>query len=207
MKKETFKDHGFTEKMRRNILDEIHSGKSKSSHSRKPVLAPVMSAVFMFACLSLFIYFGGSELGIFDNGKNASQTNFQHVDLHDNENDPNWIKKIKLPTLVPFEVVDRTYKHTPQDGFDIYSVKLSGPERQRLTIAQDVGLESATPAMYEPVKIGDVTGSYRENKELGTSHLIWYKDGVLYSIGYNPRTSDVLLGKGDLVSIAESFKN
>jgi hypothetical protein len=207
MKKETFKDHGFTEKMRRNILDEIYSGKSKSSHSRKPVLAPVMSAVFMFACLSLFVYFGGSQLGIFDNGKSASQADFQQVDLHVNENDSKWIEKIKLPTMVPFEIVNRTYKHTPQDGFDIFSVKLSGPEKQRLTITQDVGLESATPAMHEPAKIGDVTGSYRENKELRSSQLAWYKDGILYSIRYNPRTSDVLLGKRDLVRIAESFQN
>jgi hypothetical protein len=207
MKEETFKDHGFTEKMRRNILDEIHSGRSKSSHSRKPVLAPVMSAVFMLACLSLFVYFGGSQLGIFENGKNASQADFQQVDLHDEENDSKWSEKIKLPTLIPFEAVDRTYKHTPQDGFDIFSVKLSGPEKQRLTITLDVGLESATPAMYEPVKIGDVTGSYRENKEWNTSHLIWYKDGILYSIGYNPRSSDVVLGKADMVRIAESFQN
>jgi hypothetical protein len=207
MKEETFKDHGFTENMRKNILEEIHSGRSKSSHGRKPVLAPVMSAVFMFACISLFVYFGGSQLGIFDNGKNASQADFQQVDLHDNENDPKWIEKIKLPTLIPFEVVDRTYKHTPQDGFDILSVKLSGPEKQSLTITQDVGLESGTPAMYEPVKIGDVTGSYRENKELRSSQLLWYKDGTFYSIRYNPRTSDVLLGKRDLVRIAESFQD
>ncbi|MGR3765528.1 hypothetical protein [Rossellomorea sp. NS-SX7] len=207
MKEETFKGHGFTEKMRRNILNEIHSGRSKSSFERKPVLAPVMSAIFMLACLTLFVYFGGTQLGLLQDGKNESQGDFHQLDLQVDEDDTKWSEKIKLPTLVPFEVVDSTYKHTPQDEFDIFSVKLTGPEKQRLTITLDIGIESGTPAMYEPVKIGDVTGSYRENREWGTNNLTWYKDGIFYSIGYNPRSSNVTLGKADMVRIAESFQD
>ncbi|MEG9298169.1 hypothetical protein V6B33_17035 [Mangrovibacillus sp. Mu-81] len=207
MKEETFKNHGFTEKMRRNILDEIHSGKKEISFWKKPVLAPVTSAIFMLACLTMFVYFGVSQLGFLQDGENASQAEFYQLELHVDEEDTKWSEKIKLPTVVPFEVVDRTYKATQEDGFDTFSVKLTGPEKQRLTISMDIGLESGIPAMYEPVKIGDVTGSYRDNREWRTSHLTWYKDGIFYSMGYNPRKSDVTLGKAELKKIAESFKN
>ncbi|WP_175990541.1 hypothetical protein [Bacillus sp. Marseille-Q1617] len=206
MKEETFKGHGFTDEMRRNILNEIHSGGSKSSYGKKSVLAPVMTAVFMLACLTLFVYIGGSQLELFQ-GKNASQADFQQLDLKVDEDDTKWSEKIKLPSVVPFEVVDRTYKTTPHDGFDTFSIKLFGPEKQRLTISMDIGLESGTPAMYEPVKIRGVTGSYRENRELRTSHLVWYEDGIFYSMGYNPRMSDMVLDKADMVKIAESFQN
>jgi hypothetical protein len=207
MKEETFKNHGFTEKMKRNILDEIHSGKKEISFWKKPVLAPVTSAIFMLACLTMFVYFGVSQLGFLQDGENASQAEFYQLELHVDEEDTKWSEKIKLPTVVPFEVVDRTYKATQEDGFDTFSVKLTGPEKQRLTISMDIGLESGIPAMYEPVKIGDVTGSYRDNREWRTSHLTWYKDGIFYSMGYNPRKSDVTLGKAELKKIAESFKN
>ncbi|KSU59469.1 hypothetical protein AS034_18740 [[Bacillus] enclensis] len=205
MKEETFKHHGFTDKMRRNILNEIHSGKSKSSYQRRPVLAPMLSAVFMLACLSLFVYFGGSQLGIFEDGQNASQAEFQQLDLQVVEDDIN-LDNIKLPTVVPFEVVDRTYKKTREDGIDSVSIKLTGPEKQKLTINMDIGLESAIPAMNDPVEIWGVKGSYRENREFGVSHVTWYKDGTLYYVGYKRRSSNILLGKRDLKMIAESFK-
>ncbi|MCA1057205.1 hypothetical protein LCM10_19865 [Rossellomorea aquimaris] len=206
MKEETFKNHGFTEKMRKNILKEIHSDKGKSPIIKKPLLAPVLSSVFMLACLTVFIYFGGTQLGLFQGMNNAGQIDFTKMEWTDNDGDAKWSEQIELPTLVPFEVVDRTYKNTHMDEYDMVSIKLMGPEKQRLTIIMDVGIESGTPAMYEQVKIGDVTGSYRFNEEWKNSHLVWFKGGIMYYLDYTPGTSGIVLDKGDMKRIAESFQ-
>ncbi|OIU72777.1 hypothetical protein [Rossellomorea aquimaris] len=206
MKEETFKHHGFTDKMRRNILDEIHSGKSKSSYKMRPVIAPIMSAVFVLACLTFFVYLSGSQLDLFQEGKNASQAEWHELELEVDENDTKWNEDIKLPSLVPFEVVDRSYKATEEDGFDTFTVKLTGPQEQMLTVKMDLGLEMFEPEIDVPLKIGEVTGSYHYNRELQTSSVNWFDDGIKYYMQFNPRTSNITLDKEDMKRIAESIE-
>jgi hypothetical protein len=206
MKEKTFKNHGFSEKMRKNILDEIHTGKRKSYHWKKPALQPVMSAVFMLACLTFFVYLGGTQSGLFKDWNNTTQADFHQLELTVDENDKKWSEEIKLPTVAPFEVVDRTYKSTQEEGLEHLSIELIGPKKQTLTIKMMIGIESGSPKIYEAIKIGDTTGSYRENREWRTSNLTWFKDGIFYTMGYNPRKSDVILGKEEMVKVAESFK-
>ncbi|XXM70548.1 hypothetical protein ACQ0QQ_12545 [Lysinibacillus sphaericus] len=206
MKEETFKHHGFTDKMRRNILDEIHSGKSKSSYKRRPVLAPIISAIFVLACLTFFVYLSGSQLDLFQDGKNASQADWHELELDVDENDTKWSEEIKLPTLVPFKVVDRSYKATEEDGFDTFTIKLIGPQEQMLSISMELGLETYVPEIEVPVKIGDVEGSYHYNQELQSSSVNWFEDGIKYYMHYNPRKSNITLSKEDMKRIAESIK-
>jgi hypothetical protein len=208
MKEKTFKNHGFSEEMRKNILDEIHTGKRRSFHWRKPAVQTVMSAVFVLGCLTFFVYLGGSQSGLFKDWNNTTQADFHQLELTVEENDDKkWSEEIKLPTVAPFEVVDRTYKSTHEDGFDNLSIKLIGPEKQTLTIKMMIGLESGSPEIYEAAKIGDLTGSYRENREWRTSNLTWFNDGIFYSMNYNPRKSDVILRKEEMVKVAESFED
>jgi hypothetical protein len=206
MKEETFKHHGFTDKMRRNILNEIHSGKGKSSYKRRPVLAPVLSAVFVLACLTFFVYLSGSQLDLLLEGKNASQAEWHELHLEVDENDTKWSEEIRLPKVVPFKVVDHSYKAAEEDAYDSYTVKLTGPQEQMLTVKMEFGLEIFEPEIDIPLKIGDVTGSYDYNPELQISNVMWFEDGVKYYIGYNPGKSNITMDKGDMKRIAESIE-
>ncbi|MCR8848002.1 hypothetical protein NQ095_06245 [Rossellomorea sp. SC111] len=202
MKEETFKGRGFTEKMRENILNEVHSKPSKSfSISKKPVFAPVLSFLFFAACLSIFVYFGGTQLGII--GNNAS------APLYEASDRPEFLgKEFKFITKVPFNVknVSSEAKEGPYGNAQI--VTLMGPEKQTITMSFQL-LEPGTDLSLsqDPVKVGSSKGSYTESEgPLKTSILTWIDGEALYEMKYMPARSGITLTKDDMIKIAESFR-
>ena len=202
MKEETFKGRGFTNKMRENILSEIHSKPSKSfSISKKPVFAPVMSFLFFAACLSIFVYFGGTQLGII--GNNAS------APLYEASDRPEFLgKEFKFITKVPFKVVNVSTEEKEGPYGNAQIVTLMGPEKQTITMSFQLlepGLDLTLSE--EPVKVGTSKGSYSETEgPLKSNRLTWIEGEAIYELIYMPARSDITLTKDDMIQMAESFR-
>ncbi|KAA0560430.1 hypothetical protein F0342_22705 [Bacillus sp. CH30_1T] len=206
MKEETFKGHGFTNKMRENILNEIHSKRPKSfTFNKKPVLAPLMSVLFVAACLSLFVYFGGTQLGLID-GNNASAPFYQYEakDRPESLGD-----EFKFLTKAPFEVEKVTTETGEDPSGKIELVTLKGKERQTIKLTfQSIEAETNLTLSQDEVKVGQSKGSYYESEgPAKVSHLTWIEgDTIKYEMEYFPGGSDVTLSKKDMIKMAESFR-
>ncbi|WP_201712834.1 hypothetical protein [Rossellomorea arthrocnemi] len=202
MKDETFKGRGFTNKMRENILNEIHSKQPKSfSFNKKPILAPILSMLFFAACLSIFVYFGGTQLGIF--GNNAS------APLYEANDRPEFLgKEFKFPTKVPFKVENVSTKTADGPYGNVQIVTLMGKEKQTITMSFQL-LEQGTDLnlSQESVKVGSSKGSYTESEgPLKVSVLTWIEGRAIYELKYMPARSGVTLSKDDMIKVAESFR-
>ncbi|WP_299742499.1 hypothetical protein [uncultured Rossellomorea sp.] len=206
MKEETFKGHGFTNKMRKNILNEIHSKRSKSfTYNKKPILAPLMSFLFVAACLSLFVYFGGTQLGLFD-GNNASAPFYRY---QAKDRPESLGTEYKFLTKAPFEVTEVTTKTSEDSSGKIEMVTLKGKEKQTIRLS----FQSIDPSEYltlsqDEVKVGQSKGSYYESEgPAKVSRLIWIEgDTIKYEMEYMPGGSVVTLSKKDMIKMAESFR-
>ncbi|MBN8192998.1 hypothetical protein JI667_12675 [Bacillus sp. NTK074B] len=202
MKEETFKGRGFTHKMRENILNEVHSEQAKSfSIPKKPVVAPVLSVLFFAACLSIFVYLGGTQLGIF--GNNAS------APLYEASDRPEFLgKEFKFITKVPFKVenVSTEEKEGPYGNTQI--VTLMGPQKQTITMSfQLLEPGSDLTLSEEPVTVGSSEGSYSESEgPLKSNRLTWIEGEAVYELKYMPARSDITLTKDDMIRMAESFR-
>ncbi|RBP00808.1 hypothetical protein [Rossellomorea aquimaris] len=207
MKEETFRGHGFTNKMRENILKEVHSKPSSKAFSfnKKPIFAPLMSFVFVAACLSLFVYFGGTQLGLFD-GNNASAPFYQYVAKDRPES---LGAEFKFLTKAPFEV-EQVTTETGEDSLGkIERVTLMGKERQTIHLTfQSIEPESDITLSGDEVKVGQSKGSYYESVGAEkVSRLIWIEgETIKYEIEFLPGGSEVTLSKKDMIKMAESFK-
>jgi hypothetical protein len=206
MKEETFKGHGFTNKMRENILNEIHSKRSKSfTFNKKPILAPLMSFLFVAACLSLFVYFGGTQLGLFD-GNNASAPFYQY----EAKDRPESLgAEYKFLTKAPFEVAEVTTKTSEDSSGKIELVTLTGKEKQTIRLSfQSIDPSNNLTLSQDEVKVGQSKGSYYESEgPAKVNRLIWIEgDTIKYEMEYLPGGSDVTLSKKDMIKMAESFR-
>ena len=202
MKEETFKGRGFTNKMRENILNEIHSKPSKSfSIWKKPIFAPVLSFLFFAACLSIFVYFGGTQLGII--GNNAS------APLYEASDRPEILgKEFKFITKIPFKVgnISTEEKEGPYGNMQV--VTLMGPEKQTITMSFQL-LEPGIDLTFseEQVTVGSSEGSYSETEgPLKSNRLTWIEGEALYELKYMPARSDITLTKDDMIKLAESYR-
>ncbi|PFA63037.1 hypothetical protein CN378_18540 [Bacillus sp. AFS015802] len=202
MKEETFKGRGFTDQMRENIRSEVHSKKpGPFSVHKKPIFAPILSVLFFAACLSVFVYFGGTQLGIF--GNNAS------APLHEVSDRPEFLgKEFKFITKVPFEVKNVSTKTAEGPYGNMQMITLLGPEKQTITMSFHL-LEPGTDLnlLQEPVKVGTSTGSYTESEgPLKSNLLTWIEGESLYELKYMPARSGISLTKDDMIKMAESFR-
>ncbi|CAN7522070.1 hypothetical protein [Rossellomorea sp. LjRoot5] len=202
MKEETFKGRGFTNEMRENILNEVHSKPSKSfSISKKPIFAPILSVLFFAACLSVFVYFGGTQLGII--GNNAS------APLYEASDRPEFLgREFKFITKVPFKVenVSTEEKEGPFGHTQI--VTLMGSEKQTITMSFQL-LEPGTDLTFseEPVTVGSSKGSYSETEgPLKSNRLTWIEGEAMYELKYMSTRSGITLTKNDMIQMAESFR-
>ncbi|BCB03985.1 hypothetical protein [Bacillus sp. KH172YL63] len=207
MKEEVFKHHGFTGKMRKNILHEVHSKRQPKSFSfKKPVLGPLMSWIFVAACLSVFVYFGGTQLGLIDNN-NASAPFY---DYKPSDRPPSLPGEYKFLTKSPFEVKNVTSKtsENPMGPFDI--ITLEGSDYQKLKISfQTLSEGTDLEFSQKKVKVGESPGSYSESAGPATvSHISWIEDGrIKYEMEYTPGHSGETLTKDDMIQMAESFSH
>ncbi|MGM0852707.1 MAG: hypothetical protein ACQEWI_08860 [Bacillota bacterium] len=206
MKEETFKGRGFTNKMRENILNEIHSKRSKSfTFNKKPILAPLMSFLFVAACLSVFVYFGGTQLGLID-GNNASAPFYQY---DDSDRPESLGDEFKFLTKAPFEVKNVSTKTGEDPLGKIDMVTLVGKEKQTIKLTfQSIEGDPNLTLSQEEVKVGQSKGSYYESEgPAKVSHLTWIEgDTIKYEMEYLPGGSDVTLSKKDMIKMAESFR-
>lgn len=206
MKEETFKERGFTNKMRENILNEIHSKRSRSfTFNKKPTLAPFMSFLFVAVCLSLFVYFGGTQLGLIDEN-NASAPFYQY----EAEDRPKSLsREFKFLTKAPFEVAEVTTKTSEDSSGKIEWVTLTGEERQTIRLSfQSIDPSEELTLSQDAVEVGGSKGSYYESEGLAkVNRLIWIEGGTIkYEMEYLPGGSDVTLSKKDMIKMAESFR-
>ncbi|MGM0751684.1 MAG: hypothetical protein ACQET6_07100 [Bacillota bacterium] len=206
MKEETFKDRGFTNKMRENIMNEIHSKRSRSfTFNKKPILAPFMSFLFVAVCLSLFVYFGGTQLGLID-GNNASAPFYQY---EAKDRPKSLSAEFKFLTKAPFEVAEVTTKTSEDSSGKIEWVTLTGEERQTIRLSfQSIDPSEELTLSQDPVEVGGSNGSYYESEgPAKVNRLIWIEGGTIkYEMEYLPGGSDVTLSKKDMIKMAESFR-
>ena len=207
MKEETFKGHGFTSKMRENILNEVHSNRSSKSFSfnKKPMFAPLMSFLFVAACLSVFVYFGGTQLGLID-GNNASAPFYQYE--ADDRPAP-LSEEFKFLTKAPFEVESVSTKTGKDSLGTVHMVTLMGKEKQTIKLTfQSLDPNTNLTLSQEEVKVGESIGSYFESEGSSkVSHLTWIEENkIKYEMEYIPGHSGVTLSKRDMIKMAESFK-
>jgi hypothetical protein len=203
MKKETFKNHGFTNKMRNNIVNGIDSNKPEVSFQKKPMFAKVLSFVFIAACLSLFIYFGGTQLGMIE-GNNASSISFHELKISDKEKLAELGNEFKFPSKLPFKVEDITIKTNTDPLGNKYSVHIVGKKNQTMILSFRQGIRDIE-LTGEGAKIGSLTGNYHESKRTGNNSITWLEDQILYEMIYKPGESDVRLNKADMIKLAKSF--
>ncbi|MCA1065698.1 hypothetical protein QTG56_00360 [Rossellomorea sp. AcN35-11] len=204
MKEETFKGRGFTNNMREHILEEIHSKPKSFSFNKKPVFAPMMSFLFVAACLSLFVYFGGTQLGLFE-GNNASAPLYQY---EASDRPESLGKEFKFLTKAPFEVKNVSTKTREGPTEMVYLVTLTGEEKDTLKLTfQTFDPGSNLTLSQEKVKVGPFEGSYYESDgPAKVNHLSWIEGNALYEMEYLPGQSDVTLTKRDMIKMAESFR-
>ncbi|TMU87230.1 hypothetical protein FGG79_03590 [Bacillus sp. BHET2] len=207
MKEETFKGHGFTSKMRENILNEIHSQRTSKSFSfNKQIFAPVMSVLFLAACLSVFVYFGGTQLGLIDEN-NASAPFY---DYDDSDRPASLRDEFKFLTKSPFEVERVTMKTSDDPLGKLDTVTLEGKENQILKLTfQSLTPDTDLQFSQKKVKVGQYSGSYSESDgPAKVSHIAWIEDNVIkYEMEYIPGQTDVTLTKRDMIKMAESFRH
>ncbi|WP_456274124.1 hypothetical protein [Bacillus sp. AK031] len=217
MKNETFSNHGFTTKMRNNIVNEINSEKVVST-SRKLPFPQALSFVFIAACLSLFTYFGGTQLGLMDGGNSASSGDFKN---EISQAALGWPVNFGYPVKVPFEVAEihplKEYSfgdvRTP-----FYRLVITGVQDQEMIIEYSPGVQMVdqtdeslpegvreTSVEIEAVKINGAIGNYHETTY--ESFLNWQDGDTAVTISYEKGSSEKMAGKEELTRVAQSFQH
>jgi hypothetical protein len=204
-----------SEKKKEMIYQIKQSGNPKRMIVKKPIFAPVLSAIFVVASLFIFAYYGGVELGIIDG--TTADNGIRYYDV--NIEKPELIaEEFTFPTKIPFkvkEVTTKTHKDYPLGT--VYGVTLKGEEDQTLRISYvDLGTKRENFQIAgERVENGDFVGYYRYSQLLEDnddikfkrSSLDWLEHETLrYDIFYDPGESDTMLYKDELVKIAKMFE-
>jgi hypothetical protein len=190
-----------------------HGKNSKRIIEKKPVFAPLLSAIFVLASLFIFAYYAGSELGIIE-GNTANHT-IQYYDF--NKEGPFSIDEdFKFLTKIPFKIKDIKVNESPSENKS--NVTIYGEENQYLSISflkEDPVFFSPNDINGEKVQDGNFVGYYRDGQsdtgpiitfDPSLSILHWEEDGLNYGLTYNPGNSNVMLYKRELIYIAKSFQ-
>ncbi len=202
MKNDTFKDKGFNNRIRNNILDEVHSGNTTRREGRKLLLAPILSFIIIATSFTLFLYFTGNQLG-FIGEHSGNQMKYYEMNL---ENKPEELRNrpIKLPTKLPFEFKGISAKHSEKTH--ITTVSIEGTNDQFLKVRFVSGVDSADLSRFEPITVRGYRGMYLEGAEYGTNNLSWLEVKDLYTVTYISGEARKSLPKRVMIEIAESFR-
>ncbi|MGM0843918.1 MAG: hypothetical protein ACQEUT_02990 [Bacillota bacterium] len=187
----------------------------------KPILAPLLSFLFVAASLSLFFYLGASEIGLNKGSITDSGMPLYEVTIEK----PNALgEKYKFPTKLPFkakEVISKPLEKFPNtDGnspMSVYSVTFTGEDQQSLRVVfTNFGSDASNIQQAgDEIKQGEFTGYYRQSQlvkenddiKFKTSSLQWLEQGNLhYDLNYKPGKSNVMLYENELLRIAQSFR-
>jgi hypothetical protein len=213
MKTDTFSKHGFTNKMKDNIVKEINSKelvKTEKNHK----FAPILSSIFVAVCISIFAYYGGSELGIMDSHSADSGIEYYTINVEK----PSFLsEEYKFPTKVPFEITD--VKTSSSDSLlgQIHVVTFIGEKKETLRILFQTFNKSPQNITFtgETVKDGNIVRYYSQHQLLEnnndikfkTSSMTWLEnEHIRYDLHYRPGDSNLMLYKRELLEIARSFR-
>ncbi|MGD6959997.1 hypothetical protein ACQCWA_20810 [Rossellomorea aquimaris] len=195
------------------MFHQIKSGiKEKKGIRNRFIFAPLLSTVFFAASISIFAYYGGSELGIIENKNALSNFDFYEVDIKR----PSILdEKYKFPTKLPFKVEEVTTKTIDDYSYGtMHSVRFEGDQNQVLRVLffeSSIG-EKHQHSNGEKIEIGDIIGYYHSgllynDNKLNRSTFRWSEnEQTEYDIYYDPGKSDIMLDKNELVQIAKSFQ-
>ncbi|TYR72536.1 hypothetical protein FZC79_22420 [Rossellomorea vietnamensis] len=213
MKADTFRNHGFTSRMKNNIVNEINS-KEVLSTKKRIKFAPVLSSIFAVASISAAVYYGGSELGIIENHSAETSIHYYNINIEK----PSFLgNEFKFPAKVPFKVSDvKTTTRESPVGL-MYTVTLIGEKKETLRLffqSMNDSMENLTFA-GEQFKAGNFEGYYSQEQliegnndlKFKSSSMRWLEEEQkMYSLHYKPGESGRMLYKEELVKIAQSFR-
>jgi hypothetical protein len=217
MKNETFNNRGFTSKMRNNIVNEIHSGEGVNPAGKKFSFPQALSFVFIAACLSVFTYFGGTQLGMIDGGNTGSSGSLKTEISQAALGVPD---DLGFPSHIPFEVSEITpfKKYSFGESTSFYRVVFLGEQDQKLKIDYSPGVQMVdqtdeslpeavkeTSVEIEAVKINGAIGNYHETRY--ESFLSWQDGNTSITITYEKGSSDKKAGKAEMAGVARSFQH
>jgi hypothetical protein len=195
------------------MFHQIKNGaKAKRATKNRFIFAPLFSTIFVAACISIFAYYGGTELGVFENKNGNSNLELYEVDI----NRPVFLdEKFKFPTKLPFKVEEVTTKTVDDSSYGtMHSVRFEGEQNQILRVLffeSSVG-EEHQHSSGEKIESGDIIGYYHpgqlfDDNELNRSTFHWSEnERTQYDIYYDPGKSEIMLYKNELVQIAKSFQ-
>ncbi|EDL65907.1 hypothetical protein [Bacillus sp. SG-1] len=203
-----------SEKKKEMIYQIKQSGNPKRMIVKKPIFAPVLSAVFVVASLFIFAYYGGVGLEIID-GKNAVN-GIHYYDV--NKERPSSIDEdFKFLTKLPFKLKEFDVNQLQNENTTV--VTFYGEENQYLRVEllkEDPIFFSPNDFNGETIQDGNFVGYYRDGQsdtgpiitfDPSLSILHWEEDGdLIYGLTYNPGDSNVMLYKKELIYIAKSFQ-
>jgi hypothetical protein len=195
------------------MFRQIKSGaKEKKASKNRFIFAPLLSTIFVAACISIFAYYGGTELRLIENKNGHSNVELYEVDIKK----PAILgEKYKFPTKLPFTVKGVTTNTRDDYSYgEMLSVRFEGEKGQVLRV---LFFESGNEKKHqyssgEKIESGDIVGYYHsgllfEDNELNRSSFHWSEnEQTEYDIYYDPGKSDIMLNINELMQIAKSFQ-
>jgi hypothetical protein len=195
------------------IINQIKSGtNAKKTNRNRFIFAPLLSTIFVAACISIFAYYGVTELRIIENKNGHSNLELYEVDIKK----PAFLgEKYKFPTKLPFIVEGVTTNIRDDYSYgEMLSVRFEGDQDQVLRVLFfKSGIEKKhQDSSGEKIESGDIVGYYHsgllfEDNELNRISFHWSEnEQTEYDIYYDPGKSDIMLNKNELMQIAKSFR-
>jgi hypothetical protein len=176
-------------------------------------LPKVLTFIFITAGLTLLVYFGVTQAGKTD-GVSSVKNGFHKTEMSNGE----FPADLPFPEMLPFEAIEispeKTNKFTDNTT---YIVSIKGAEEKLIVVRYTPGtqfVDQTDPALPEEmketsvdvkaVKVEGNAGNYHETKY--ESILSWQEDDYAVTISYHRGGSGEIVGKEELITVAESFK-
>ncbi|OIU66435.1 hypothetical protein BHE18_16505 [Rossellomorea aquimaris] len=195
------------------MFHQIKSGaKEKKAIKNRFIFAPLLSTVFVAACISIFGYYGSTELRLLENKNGNSNLELYEVDIKK----PALLgENYKFPTKLPF-IVEGVTTNTRDDYSygEMISVRFEGEQDQvlRVLFFESDNEKKHQHSSGEKIESGDIIGYYHsgllfKDNKLNRSSFHWSEnEETEYDIYYDPGKSESMLDKNELMQIAESFQ-
>jgi Domain of unknown function (DUF4367) len=111
-----------------------------------------------------------------------------------------------LPSQLPFELAEYSFDAGPS-GKESNKVIIDfyGKQNEHLGLVVSSKVNLSSDLEQESVEIGEVKGKYAEN-ENGVNYLMWKDGDTHYTLQYFSEASETVVGKEELVEVAQSFE-
>jgi hypothetical protein len=173
----------------------------------------ILSFIFITVGFTLLVYFGVTQASMID-GVSSAKNGFYQTEMSRAELPAD----LPFPAMLPFEAVsistEKTIKFTDNTT---YIIAIKGADEQSMLVRYTPGaqfVDQTDPDLPETmkettvdisaVKIKGNAGNYHEARY--ESILSWQEDDISVTISYHIGESDEMMGKEELITVAESFK-